>query len=502
MVGPAMKILYGPPGTGKTWRATREAVKAVDPIRYSEALSTDDPDKAIRDLHEKLVIDGRVLWVTFHPSYSYEDFVEGYRPVVDDHGQLAYRVVDGPFKTLCLRAKYENDLQIGEQLTDASGKPAGVVVDKDAGGWIVRVTPGRSDEVANTIDKYVPRYVVNRILEKGFTPKIFSIPGKTILELAEYGIDSNDSDVDPPVKNDPTKKETETARSGSNIRKIIAARTGMFSSSDLSNASHIGSVLRRITELKAADQSAGSPVVIVIDEINRAEPSRVFGELLTLLEIDKRHGMPEEKKVWLPYSKTLFTVPQNVSVIGTMNTVDRSLIALDFAMRRRFEFLLIAPNVNLTPETYGEVNVRQLLSRINSRVSTLLGSGHEFGHAFIMHSKLETIRKEQEWSSSAEGERRVLAYVFRTNLLPTLSEYFHDDLKKVSAVAGEAKSNTEVITLFDKTPIDEAFAARLSEEYELSDSQTGIYSNWWDPQSTNWDSEKFHRFAVALAAGS
>lgn len=286
-----MKILYGPPGTGKTWRAAREAVRALEPELYSDALKEADPDSALRRLHDSLVADGRILWVTFHPSYSYEDFVEGYRPIVDDAGQLAYRVVDGPFKSLCLRARFETDLQIGEQLTDGAGRPAGIVVEKDAGGWVVRVTPNRSDEVASTIDRYVPRYVIDRVLAMDYPPQIFSIPGKSLLGLADYGIDPNDPDVP-----EPQGDETETTRVGSVVRKIVAARTGMFSSSDLSNSSHYGSVVRRLRELQATGPAAGSSVALVIDEINRAEPSRVFGELLTLLEADKREGMPEERK--------------------------------------------------------------------------------------------------------------------------------------------------------------------------------------------------------------
>ncbi|MDA3136561.1 hypothetical protein HG619_14960 [Pseudomonas syringae] len=170
---PTMKILYGPPGTGKTWHAAREAVKAIEPARYEQAIKDKNPDETLRTLHEQLVNEGRILWVTFHPSYSYEDFVEGYRPVVDDSGQLAYRVIDGPFKALCLRAKFETDLQIGEQLKNSSGGLAGVVVGKDSGGWIVRVTAKRSDKVAASLDKYVPRFVVDRILSMGFPHKYF-----------------------------------------------------------------------------------------------------------------------------------------------------------------------------------------------------------------------------------------------------------------------------------------------------------------------------------------
>lgn len=492
-----MKILYGPPGTGKTWQAAREAVKAIEPARYLLALQAPDPAESLRKLHESLVTEGRILWVTFHPSYSYEDFVEGYRPVVDDAGQLAYRVVDGPFKALCLRARFELDLQIGDQLQNGSGGPAGVIVNKDAGGWVVQVKTDRSDKVASSIDKYVPRFVVNRILALGLPPQIFSIPGAGSFELADYGIDPSDPDVPAPQPGD-----TATTRAGSVIRRIVAARTGVFSSSDLSNSAHIGSVVRRLIELQGKVSGEGSPVALVIDEINRAEPSRVFGELLTLLEVDKREGKPEAKQIWLPYSKKLFSVPANVSLIGTMNTVDRSLTALDFAMRRRFEFAHVPAQPELLPDGYGGVDVRKLLWRINNRVSMLLGSGYEFGHAFLMQQKLESIRSSMSWTDEPDGHIRVLAQVMRANILPTLAEYFHDDWGKIRAIAGEAIDGGDTISLFDSPREDLQFMSRLPDDYESFEAKSLTFSHWWDPSSTGWDGARFLRFIDALAMGN
>lgn len=492
-----MKILYGPPGTGKTWQAAREAVRAIEPAHYALAIQGADPAEALRQLHERLVTEGRILWVTFHPSYSYEDFVEGYRPVVDDAGQLAYRVIDGPFKSLCLRARFETDLQIGDQLTNGSGGAAGVVVGKDAGGWVVRVTTQRSDKVASSIDKYVPRFVVDRILAMGLPPQIFSIPGNGSHELAEYGIDPNDRDVPEPQEGD-----TATTRGGSVIRKIVAARTGMFSSSDLSNSAHIGSVVRRLSTLQEETPGAGSPVALVIDEINRAEPSRVFGELLTLLEVDKREGQPEAKQIWLPYSKKLFSVPANVSIIGTMNTVDRSLTALDFAMRRRFEFTHVPAQPELVPDSYGGVNTRALLQRINNRVAMLLGSGYEFGHAFLMQEKLDATCSSMHWVVEPDGQLRVLAHVMRANILPTLAEYLHGDWSKIRAIAGESRDGVEIISLFESPPVDPQFMSRLPDDYETFEATSLTFAHWWDPSGTDWDGGRFLRFITALSAGN
>jgi 5-methylcytosine-specific restriction protein B len=496
MTNPTMKILYGAPGTGKTWRAAREAVKAVDPAGYAAAMLAADPDTVVRQLHSKLLTDGRILWVTFHSSYSYEDFMEGYRQIVDELGRVSYRVVDGPFKTICMRAKFADDLQIGERLTDGAGRAAGVVVDKDAGGWVVQTTPGRSDEVAATIDKYVPRYVIDRIIEKGFPSSIFSMSGTGLVELHKVGLDPSDEALPAPEEG-----ESETTRKGSTLKKIIAARTGMFSSTDLSNASHYGSVVRRILELRSGGPAAGAPVAIVIDEINRAEPSRVFGELLTLLETDKRHGMPEEKKIWLPYSKTSFSVPANVSVIGTMNTVDRSLTALDFAMRRRFDFELVRAEATLVPKLYGEVNLQELLNRLNSRLTSLLGSRFEFGHSFMMQNKLDAIGLSKGWLGLADAQLRTLAHVFRTNIVPTLAEYFQEDWRKIRAVAGESRNGSERFLLFEQAEVDTAFMDRLPNEYEISKPQAGNYSQWWDPEGPHWAPDKFKLFAIGLAAG-
>lgn len=493
---PTMKILSGPPGTGKTWLAAREAVKAVEPDLYSQAIAATDADARLSQLHAELVAEGRILWISFHPSYSYEDFVEGYRPVVDELGQLSYRVVDGPFKLMCQRAGFKADLQIGEQLKDSSGKPAGLVVGKDAGGWVVEVRVGRKDAVAATLRKYVPRYVVNGILEKGLPASIFSIPGSGLLPLSNYGIEPDDGDV-PDAKGD----EDAENRQGATIRKILAGRSGILSSSDLSNASHIGSVVRRLAELRSTGVGNETSVVMVIDEINRAETSRVFGELLTLLEVDKRIGMPEEKFVALPYSRELFSVPQGVSIIGTMNTVDRSLASLDFAMRRRFDFHHVAPEASLVMSGSFGLELQELYRRINSRIKMLLGPGHEIGHSFLMQQRFEIVRLSQGWDHSTDGDLRALAHIYRSNLIPILAEYLNSDWTKVKAIAGQARTTNRHESIFESLVPDPAFSERLSEDYELSDLGQGTYADWWDPSSASWDALRFRGFISALAAG-
>lgn len=496
MILPTMKILYGPPGTGKTWMAAREATLAVEPGKFLAASASENPDKELQALHHSLVQEGRIVWLTFHPGYSYEDFMEGYRPSLSEAGQLVYTIKDGPFKEVCSRARHFNDLYVGEVLRDGNGKPSMEVVSITSAGWVIRTTTGRQNAVAPSTEKFVPRSVVNSLMDKGFSPNIFSVPGSGLKELSKFGLSSDDSDVGPPEQD-----ETETSRLGSTIRKILAARTGILSSSDLTNGGHYGAVLRRLIELEQDGEKLGKPVAIVIDEINRADPSRVFGELLTLLEVDKREGMPEERKLWLPYSKELFSVPLSVSVIGTMNTVDRSLVALDFAMRRRFEFVLVPPNVELVPALYGGLDLRQLLGRINSRIAVLLGDAYSFGHSFFLRERLESVRAAMGWNSDKEGDMRILAFIIRTSILPTLAEYFHDDWNKVKAVIGLSKNQEKEFCLFDLPPVDSVFLDRMQEDYDFSGQNSLLMAAWWDPANEEWNGGKFFNYCLSLSEG-
>jgi len=292
--------------TGKTWTATREAVRVVDEVAYRKALASPNPDAAMAREHERLVRDRRIIWVTFHPSFSYEDFVEGYRPKLDQEKRLIYEAVDGPFKDICSVARGEIDLQIGEYLPDGRGRKTLQVVDKDAGGWLIRVTPDRADEVAPEQFKYVSKLILGQFIDANLPPEVFSIPGAALVRLQDYSI--NPADIDVPLP-DTSKGETFDKREGSTVRRLIGSRAKV-SSSDLANSAHYGAAYRRLKELREHPEKLST--AIVIDEINRADIARVFGDLFTLLDYDKREGMAEAKEVVLPYSKTPFTIPANV----------------------------------------------------------------------------------------------------------------------------------------------------------------------------------------------
>ncbi|ATF11726.1 hypothetical protein A616_06915 [Brevibacillus brevis X23] len=177
-------------------------------------------------------------------------------------------------------------------------------------------------------------------------------------------------------------------------------------------------------EICSRAEQSGKNHILIIDEINRANISKVFGELITLIEEDKRAGELNEIRVRLPYSQQLFSVPSNLYIIGTMNTVDRSIALMDVALRRRFEFEEIMPQTDLLGVIKvddEEINLSQLVETINKRITILLDRNHTLGQAIFMRV------------SSLEGLISVMKY----KLLPLLQEYFYGQWDKIGVVLGD-----------------------------------------------------------------
>ena len=275
------QILYGPPGTGKTYATVNTALSILDKDYYE----TNQFNRTVlKKRFEKLCEDGFINFVTFHQSFSYEDFVEGLRPSIGVSKQLEYHVEPGIFKKIC---------------TDAMTSPS-----------------------------------------KKF--------------------------------------------------------------------------------------------VLIIDEINRGNVSRIFGELITLIETSKRKGEDEELVTKLPYSKETFSVPNNVYIIGTMNTADRSLSGLDIALRRRFIFRETPPQPELLADIRIEgLNVGEMLAVINNRIEILLNADHCLGHAYFLPLKKNPTLEQ-------------LSSIFKDQVIPLLQEYFFEDWQKIRWILNDHRKNDDI----------------------------------------------------------
>jgi hypothetical protein len=202
---------------------------------------------------------------------------------------------------------------------------------------------------------------------------------------------------------------------------------------------------------------------LFIDEINRGNVANIFGELITLIEPDKRAGMDNALSVKLPYSKTIFSVPNNLDIIGTMNTADRSVEALDTALRRRFEFEEMLPNSSLLSDIRCEgINFEYLLNTINGRIEKLLDKDHQIGHSYFMNSRSELSIED-------------LQGIFKNKIMPLLQEYFYGDFGKIGLVLGKSfikvspqKIDFSEFTYDDRDLIDERKVYQLSDLDNLS----------------------------------
>lgn len=269
---PLNLILFGPPGTGKTYHTLNHAIAIIEGKSLIEVeIENQQYRYKLKERYEHYQQNGQIAFVTFHPSMSYEDFIEGIKPK-EENKQVYYEIEDGIFKRLSIKAA----------------------------------------------------------------------------------------------------------------------------------------------------QNPNQNYVLIIDEISRGNVAQIFGELITLIEPDKRSNKPEATQTLLPYSKQAFSVPSNLYIIGTMNTADRSVEALDTALRRRFFFEEMAAKPKLL-HTIGEINLKELLTKINQRIEILLDKDHQIGHAYFMNiNTLEDLR-----------------IVFANKIIPLLKEYFYGDWGKIGLVLGE-----------------------------------------------------------------
>lgn len=434
-------ILYGPPGTGKTYSTVRRALELILGPDKLAGLG----DKGLLALFREHQARGQIEFVTFHQAYGYEEFVESIRPVLDSsaESEVRYELHAGVFKRIAMRAASEGlraeitapgfdelwasltrDLTKEEtRVTKSqSGKTYQVSV---AASGSIQVRPCEVDadgNVTSVSDKYQTASKESSRLYWTFRDELGPEPEKFTYEktLALFA--------------------RERGGGGGNQYTALWIAYAQLLAVSRSASARTGDVVDKVGRVQQALDKPGptttfsfstnSPqYVLIIDEINRGNMSKILGELITLLEPDKRLTARNELKLPLSYSPLhRFAVPPNLHVLGTMNTAGRSIALMDVALRRRFTFEELMPDVSIIGEVLRDrvaskpfVDlVCELFEALNDRIRFLYDRDHQLGHSYFLDV------------TDAES----LRLVFVDRIVPMLQEYFYGAWDKICTVLG------------------------------------------------------------------
>ncbi|MCB0559855.1 MAG: EVE domain-containing protein [Lewinellaceae bacterium] len=463
---PLNLILYGPPGTGKTYLTANYALSIIEG-RPLDELALESRAELRRRFNE-YVRTGRVAFVTFHQSFSYEDFVEGIKPYTLNE-QVLYRVENGIFKIMCrdahrsvLEAVYRHypDGEPTLEFTQVYNafldylKEEGV--DSFEGEQSGRIILHRILPFGDLSLRQPKSFTVQPIKKKNLQLMYQQLETPEQIEATGGDLRAIIGDVDPSLY-------------WSVFLELKRFETAYLLNQDEHNGSNGEAYSAKLDEYGLPFELPLVPehvlaqcnkYVLIIDEINRGNIPAIFGELITLLEEDKRDGRSEATTVTLPYSKELFAIPPNLYVIGAMNTTDRSTEALDIALRRRFAFQAVPARPDLIPQLASGpqaagVDLQRMLEAINRRLELLIGEDYQVGHAYFLN--VQTLDS--------------LKAAFELHIIPLLQEYFFNDYGKIGLVLGREfvreKGHLTGTSAF--ADFDHPYAGEFSEKrvYEL-----------------------------------
>ena len=395
------QILFGPPGTGKTYNTINEALQIIDG-KVSRAR------EEAKERFEELKDAGQIEFVTFHQSYGYEEFVEGLKASSED-GKISYSVEDGIFKSLCKTAMKSSNFEevYNKFIEELSGKEL----------FLYTASQHNKFKVSVNSNANLSLFTGTELQQNGTLTKE---------RIQRYVYNEN-----------PDSYWQGYYRA---VVKHLEVEYGL-----------------------TIEDNKEKNYILIIDEINRGNISKIFGELITLIEPSKRLGMSEALEVHLPYSHEKFGVPKNLYIIGTMNTADRSIALLDTALRRRFEFMEMMPRAELLNFEVDGVNIQELLLKINARVEYLYDRDHTIGHSYFMEL--------DENSTLAD-----LDQVMRNKIIPLLQEYFYDDWEKILLVLNDGfieKKPQDVNVIFEN--IDDEYIEDEKMSYSVKEDFDDAY---------------------------
>ena len=377
-------ILQGAPGVGKTYTTAALALRICE-----ETVKDWNNHSDVMKRYEQLQKEGRIGFCTFHQSFDYEDFVEGIKPqIIGEDDRMVYKVEDGIFKKLCKNATNPQKVKQTKTLEFAFDDLLQDIIDGNVKKLKFK-NGNTTTELSVSTQQTIKWKTGNGDLDVNCVSK------ERLLKLCEI--------YDSKKKIEGMTNITES------IRNVIGG----------CNTSYYWAVINYLFDKIGNDegqQKKTQNYVLIIDEINRGNVSKIFGELITLLEADKRIGGEHPIKVTLPYSKDEFGVPSNLYIIGTMNTTDRSVGNIDYAVRRRFAFVTLPSN-------------RDIVSKTNPPKAFEL---YEAVETFIKNNKLEMDFDDLMVGHSyfLVKDDSELNLKWQYEIIPLLREYYKDGLLK------------------------------------------------------------------------
>lgn len=449
-------ILYGPPGTGKTYNTVKYALAIVE----SKSLEQIEEEVnvsgygALFARYKKFKEQGQIAFTTFHQSYGYEEFIEGIKPVINDEleNTIEYTLESGVFKSFCDTAS-QLKVVTHDNTELLTGNPTLWKISLEGAGENRTKKECFKDNCIRIGWDHLPENIDYQTECDSTTAREMLIDfqdtmnvGDIVLSLFNkstidgIGIVTGDYVYDDDLHEYKRKRPVRWL--ATNIRENIYALNGNtnLTTRTLYKLSRMAS--SDLIEIIKRNQGAQNEYinveqelknyVFIIDEINRGNISKIFGELITLIEPSKRLGKSEELTALLPYSKKKFGVPDNVYILGTMNTADRSIALLDTALRRRFHFIEMMPQSEVLQEVWVQgIEVSKLLETMNKRIEVLYDREHMIGHAYFI-----------ELLQDPSMDR--LARIFKKSIIPLLQEYFYEDYTKIQLVLGDHYKENEL----------------------------------------------------------
>ncbi len=443
-------ILYGPPGTGKTYNTVVYAVAVIE-NKTVESIKEEEYS-AVLERYNQYKNEGLIEFTTFHQSYGYEEFIEGIKPILendaDEQGDVKYTIEDGLFKAFCNKssipvAKKENhELGLNKtptiwkvSLWSTGDNPTRTeclenghirIGWDDYGAEITEDTDFSEQGGKKVLNAFISRMKIGDI--------VFSCYSSTTIDA--IGVVTGDYEWCGEQYEDGLNRRRKVNWIVKGINEDIVDING-GSTMTLSTVYRLKNIaisdaMAIIEKYLPSTAEEKKNHVFIIDEINRGNISKIFGELITLIEPSKRLGQAEGMKAKLPYSQQLFGVPDNVYIIGTMNTADRSIATIDTALRRRFRFKEMMPDATvLNGIKVEDISIADMLAMMNKRIAVLYDREHTIGHAYFIPLR-DNPTIEQ------------LAEIFENAIVPLLQEYFYEDYEKIRLVLGDNnKENKE-----------------------------------------------------------